>query len=106
MEDELIFGLAKRHYRDIASVFSRYPHIERVLIFGSRAKGTAKPQSDIDLAVIAPQMDESEFSRLLCDLDALELVFKLDVLHLDTLVQEKLKKAILSQGKLYYPLSP
>ena len=104
MEDQLIFGLAKRHYHDIVRVLSSYPQIERVLIFGSRAKGTEKPHSDIDLAVVAPDMTESEFSRLLDDLDALDLVFKLDVLHLDTLSQQKLRQSILTHGKLYYPL--
>lgn len=105
MEDELIYGLAKRHYLDVAHVFSSYPRVERVLIFGSRAKGTEKPHSDIDLAVIAPEMNEREFSRLLADLDALDLVFKLDVVHLDTLSQQKLRQSILAHGKLYYPLS-
>lgn len=104
MEDELIFGLAVRHYRDLARVFGGYSHIERVLIFGSRAKGTEKPYSDIDLAVIAPEMDEAEFSRLLSELEGIELVFTLDVLHLDTLNQQKLRESILAHGKPFYPL--
>lgn len=105
MEDgQLIFGLAQRHYHDIAQVFSLYPHIERVMIFGSRAKGVEKASSDIDLAVIAPDMDDSEFSRLLDDLDSLELVFKLDVLHLDKLSQQQLRESILTHGKYFYPL--
>lgn len=58
----------------------------------------------VEYPVVAPRMTESEFSRLLDDLDALELVFKLDVLHFDTLSQQKLGQAILAHGKLYYPL--
>jgi proline iminopeptidase len=103
--DKLIFGLAERHYRAIVHVFRRYPNIERVLIFGSRAKGTDKPYSDIDLAVFAPSMDDREFSRLWNELDALELVFKLDVLHWDKLGQQKLKDSIMTHGKLFYPPS-
>jgi uncharacterized protein len=105
MEDnDLIFGLAKRHYLDMLRVFDKFPHVERVLIFGSRAKGVAKPYSDIDLAVVAPEMDEGEFSRLLEALEALELVFKLDVVHLDKLNQPKLRESILAHGKNFYPL--
>lgn len=105
MEDErLIFGLAQRHYLDLARVFGKYPKIERVIIFGSRVKGMEKPYSDIDLAVIAPGMEDTEFARFLGDLDELELVFKLDVLHLDRLNQEKLRDAILAHGKDFYPL--
>ncbi|WP_129126307.1 nucleotidyltransferase domain-containing protein [Geomonas oryzae] len=103
-DEELIYGLARRHYLGLAGVFSKYPHIEKVTIFGSRAKGTEKPYSDIDLAVIAPEMDSGEFSRLLDELDALDLVFKLDVLHFDTLPQPKLRKTIELYGKQFYPL--
>jgi uncharacterized protein len=105
MEDSnLIFGLAKRHYLEMVRVFLKYPHVERALIFGSRAKGVEKPYSDIDLAVVAPEMDQSEFSRLLEDLEALDLVFKLDVLHLDTLNQPKLRESIMTHGKTFYPM--
>lgn len=102
--DKLIFGLAEHHYRDIVQVFRRYPNIEQVLIFGSRAKGTDKPYSDFDLAVVAPNMTEQEFSRLWNELDALELVFKLDVLHWDKLGQLKLKESIMTHGHCFYPI--
>jgi len=103
--DELIFGLAGRHYRDIVRVFRRFPKIEQVLIFGSRAKGTEKPYSDIDLAVVAPSMDGQEFSRLWNELDALELVFKLDVLHWDKLDRQNLKESIMMHGQYFHPCS-
>jgi uncharacterized protein len=103
--DNLIFGLADRHYRDIVRVFNGHPSIERVLVFGSRAKGIEKPYSDIDLAVVAPGMDDREFSRLLNELDSLGLVFKLDVLHWDKLARAQLRDSILAHGKCFYPLS-
>jgi len=60
----MIFGLDKHIYADLACVFARYPAVTQVLIFGSRAKGTWKPGSDIDLAVVAPGMSDLEFARL------------------------------------------
>lgn len=104
-DDNLIFGIAERHYTDLAAVFDRYPNIERVLVFGSRAKGTATPSSDIDLAVVAPEMNDQEFNRLWNELDALPLVFKLDVLHWDRLGEQKLKESIMRHGQLFYPLN-
>ena len=101
-DDKLIFGLAERHYRDIVRVFRSYPNIEKVLIFGSRAKGVAKPYSDFDLAVVAPEMDDQEFSRVLNDLDNLDLVFTLDVLHLDKLTRQNLKDSIMNHGQSFY----
>lgn len=105
MESErLIFGLAERHWVDFERIFSRYPKIEQVLIFGSRAKGTAKPWSDFDLAVIAPTLSDSEFSRLWNEIEDLPLVFKVDLLHWDRLPQDRLREKVLLEGRPFYPL--
>jgi proline iminopeptidase len=101
--DNLIFGLAEHHYAEIVQIFRKYQTIEQVLIFGSRAKGTEKNYSDIDLAVIAPTMSNEEFSHLWNDLDHLDLIFKLDVLHWDTLDQKNLKELIKKHGQFFYP---
>ncbi len=61
---ELTNGLSRRVLVKLQAVFARYPMVERVLLFGSRATGFAKPGSDIDLAVIAPGMSQREVSRL------------------------------------------
>lgn len=37
--------------RDLRRVFGRVPWITRVSAFGSRAKGIARPDSDLDLAI-------------------------------------------------------
>jgi proline iminopeptidase len=85
-------------------VFALHPTVQQVLIFGSRAKGTAKPWSDIDLAVIAPAMSDQEFTQLWNELDDLPIVFKLDVLHFDKLERPDLKEKIMAQGQFFYPL--
>jgi proline iminopeptidase len=103
MDNELIFGLAPHHYHDIEKVCSRFPKINKILLFGSRAKGTARQGSDFDLAVFAPSMTSSEFNQLWNALAALPLIFKLDILHWDTLEQANLKDKILQEGKVFYP---
>ena len=45
-------GLSTREIALMDGVFRRYPAIQGVVLFGSRAKGTHSPQSDIDLALI------------------------------------------------------
>jgi predicted nucleotidyltransferase len=37
----------------IRAVFARHPEITQVKVFGSRAKGTQRPESDVDLALAA-----------------------------------------------------
>lgn len=102
--ERLIFGLAERHYADITRIFERYPQIEKVLIFGSRAKGTDKPWSDFDLAVVAPTLSDRDFSQLWNEIDDLPLVFKLDLLHWDKLGEIPLKEKIVQEERLFYPL--
>ena len=101
---ELEFGLSARVLNDLRAAFAAYPEIEQVLIFGSRAKGTFKDGSDIDLAVFAPTMSATRFAELWDRLDALPLVFKLDVLHWHTLGNDRLKEKITVEGKVFYSI--
>ena len=41
-------GLSARELDLTGGVFRRYPDIQQVLLYGSRAKGTHSPQSDIE----------------------------------------------------------
>ncbi|MGB8517123.1 MAG: nucleotidyltransferase domain-containing protein [Gallionella sp.] len=96
-------GLSDSILNDLRRVFAAYPEIEQVLIFGSRANGTFKDGSDIDLAVFAQTMSEARFTQLWNALDALPLIFKMDVLHWDTLANQRLKDKISITGQLIYP---
>ncbi len=46
------FGLTDRDIQTIHDILYKYPEVSLVHIFGSRAKGTSKPGSDIDLAIM------------------------------------------------------
>lgn len=39
-------------------------HVEKAILFGSHARGAAREESDIDLAVIAPEFDARNRERL------------------------------------------
>ena len=100
--ERMRFGLSSAVIDSLRDLFANYRSIEKVLIFGSRAKGTAKSASDIDLAVFAPSMSAQEFTQLWSELDNLPLVFKLDVLHWDRLDNKELKAKILAEGDTFY----
>lgn len=100
---QLIFGLSPTIIADIQAVFAQFPEIEKVLIFGSRAKGTWKDGSDIDLAVIAPNLSDKAFTALWNAIDDLPVVFKIDCLHWDRTSNQTLKNKILKEGKIFYP---
>ena len=46
-----MFGLPESAIEAIRRVLAKCPGIEKVVIYGSRAKGTFRPGSDIDLAL-------------------------------------------------------
>jgi predicted nucleotidyltransferase len=48
----------------IAERFSRIPHVEKVISFGSRARGDEEERSDIDLAVVGPDITRDEWREM------------------------------------------
>ena len=73
------FGLKSNAIKLLRSVFSRYPSIEVVILYGSRAKGNFKPSSDIDLTIVGPQVDLSIRFKIENEIDDLLLPYKVDL---------------------------
>ena len=96
-------GLSPFVLEMLEKAFLRFPEIEKVLIFGSRASGSYRPGSDIDLAVFAPDLTDQGFARLVGELDELPIAFNMDVVHFDALKNQALKQAILDYGLPLYP---
>ena len=49
----MTFGLSDATIEKIRSVFARHPQVEKAVLYGSRAKGTFRNGSDIDLSLFA-----------------------------------------------------
>jgi uncharacterized protein len=45
------FGLQETTLEKICTIFAKYPQVEKAVLYGSRAKGTFKRGSDIDLTL-------------------------------------------------------
>ena len=58
--------------RELVAVFRRYPDLEQVILFGSRATGRATERSDIDLATRGI-LDRHRLGRLSLDLDEIPI---------------------------------
>lgn len=68
-------GLTDKTLLQIASVLARFSDIEQAVLFGSRAKGTHKPGSDIDLALVGNKIDWGTIGRINSALDELPLPY-------------------------------
>ena len=72
--------------------------IEKVILFGSRARGDYKRASDIDLAVSG-----GDILRFALDVEEETLTpLKYDVINLDGKIQEELRRVIQEEGRVLY----
>lgn len=91
------YDLPDRVLRDIIK-YAKIYRIRKVILFGSRARGTNGERSDIDIAVSGG--DTAKFS-LEIDEEAHTLLM-FDVVDLDGFVSEELKKEIERDGIVIY----
>lgn len=96
------FGLSQWTLDDLNRVFSRHPKIERVIIFGSRAKGNYRPGSDIDLAVEGCDIDHTELMQIRADIADTGLLYMVDVLDYDKVKGSPIGDHIRRVGQLLY----
>ena len=102
-ETSLPFGLLPNELKAIVNVFKKFQELKSVVIFGSRAMGTYHSGSDIDLAVFGPELNLSLNSKILTDLDALNLPYKIDLCFYTSLQNVELKEHIVRVGRIIYP---
>lgn len=96
------FGLDHSVIDRIKDVLGQFPEIERAVIFGSRAKGTYKPGSDIDLSLVGKAITEDKLLRLENRLDDLMLAYEIDINRFDILQNEALIEHIKRVGQVFY----
>jgi len=96
------FGLSDDTIRMFHSVFERYPEVEEVIIYGSRAKGNYREGSDIDITLIGSQLNEDIRGKIWLELDDLNHPYLVDLSAFDALTSENLKDHIRRVGKTFY----
>lgn len=89
------FGISERSYRLLFDAFSKYPEVEEVILFGSRAKGNYRKGSDIDLAI---KGDKSS-PKLAWELQSyinedLPIPYMVDVIDYNSLDNQELREHI------------
>ena len=90
-------GISEIVIEEICQLAKKY-NIQKVVLFGSRARGDYRERSDIDLAVSGGNI--TEFSL---DVDELtSTLLKYDIVNLDRSVQPELRIAIQQEGRIIY----
>ena len=90
------FGLSERTYNAIKKVIennSKYTF----KLFGSRAKGTFKNNSDIDLAIFE-NVDRKNEYKIRNEIDELDIIYKVDLVFINNNTKKELLESIKMEG--------
>lgn len=98
----IFFGLSSSNIAKINSVFKQYTDINEVIIFGSRAKGNYRDNSDIDLVIKGKNINLSTLQEIENKLEALYIPNYIDLIVYDTIHNEDLLNHINRIGKQFY----
>ncbi|MBV8800376.1 MAG: nucleotidyltransferase domain-containing protein [Alphaproteobacteria bacterium] len=85
----------------VASRLRGFPQVQKVILFGSRARGDAGFRADIDLAVDCPTADARVWSDIVEAAEEAPTLLKLDLVRLDRAPKE-LADAIRNEGRVLY----
>lgn len=98
----MTYGLSDSQLEQIIEVFKNQTEIERVVLYGSRAKGNFKDYSDIDITLFGNELTLSNQQKIKIELDDLFLPYKFDVSLYVTIENEELLKHIKRVGVTIY----
>ena len=85
----------------VASVLQTKPSVHKAVVFGSRAKGTHTPRSDVDIALYG-DVDFLEVENIMCDLEELPFTQKFDVVAYNLVANTSLREHISRVGVVVY----
>lgn len=81
----MMFGIEERVYTNLMKYFTQSDYIKKVVLFGSRAKGNYKYNSDIDFGILC---DRKYRGTVVEDIDEIIGVYSADIVFLDKMNDE------------------
>lgn len=96
------YGLKDSELTNLKALFVKNDRLERVILYGSRAKGTYKPFSDVDITLVGRELTHSDLNRMILDIDDLLLPYMFDISIFHTLKSSDLIDHINRKGIVIY----
>ncbi len=98
-----MFGLRESDLLEIRLKLQQFPEVEKALVYGSRAKGTERKGSDVDLALKGKKLNSVVIGQISYILNEETMMpFFFDVLNYHSLSNTELTDHINRVGKLLY----
>jgi len=93
------FGLSPAHLEAIVAVLRDFTEVERAVVFGSRAMGTFKPGSDLDVCLFGAGVDSRLAGRVERELnEKTPALYRVDVLAYKGIENTSLRQHIDQAG--------
>ncbi len=97
-----MYGLAENEILQLQRVFAKYEQIEKVLVFGSRSKGTYRTESDLDITMLGTNLSVSLLDKIVSDIAELNLPYETDLSIFETIDNPLLQASILQRNCILY----
>ncbi len=95
-------GLDSNAIEKIRAEFRKFPQIERAILYGSRAMGTAKLGSDVDISLVGQALNQDIVWQVSQALDDTLLPYMFDLSLFESLDNAELKAHIARVGIVFY----
>jgi predicted nucleotidyltransferase len=98
----LEIGISETNLEEIRDFAMKYPTIEKIVLYGSRAKGNFRPGSDLDMVLIGDELKLKDQLSFWGDLDDSYQPYLFDVAILSHIKNQSLLDHIQRVGKVIY----
>lgn len=90
-----MYGLLEEQINEIKKIGEKYNII--IHIFGSRARGNYKYNSDIDLAVMTEVSEDIKY-KIMDEFDRINIQYKIDLIFIQNINNENFLNSIKTEG--------
>lgn len=97
-----MFGLSETEILSLQTLFASFPEVEEVVIYGSRARGTHRISSDIDLTLKGEHLTYLQLALIDARIDDLLMPYFVDLSLFRMLKDTDLLDSIQREGKTLY----
>ena len=95
-------GIAPTALGTLVGLIEHTADLDRVWLFGSRARGDHRDASDIDLAFEAPRMNRDAWLRFESSVEKLGLIYRVDLVNLAWVSEAPFRERIERDKKLFW----
>lgn len=88
------FGLEQHIIDKLIAVFEKKPKVDKALVFGSRAMGNYRPDSDIDIAIKGQDLNTDDIIAMSVAFEEKGITYKIDLINYHTIKEPNLKDHI------------